>query len=100
MCSCVLCRRLSNQARSRARNGRPARHDGRFPVRTSWDFGRFGSWNRFNHSGSAARTCRISRCTGLVASDRLRPSRFAGRRSLSAIGQASADRREATRIAV
>jgi hypothetical protein len=47
-------------------------------MRSAWNFGGLGDWNRFVHSGPAARTRWIFRCTRLVASDCLRPRRSAG----------------------
>ena len=98
--SCVLCRRLFDQARACARNGGPTRHDCRLSVRASWNPGRFSHWNYFSRPGSSAGTCWIRNCTRLVASDCLLPRRVAGRSSVCAIRQTSADRWQATRIAI
>src|SRR5439155_6084606 len=66
MSSCGLCRRLFDQASSRAGNGGPARHDRLFPMHASWNFGGLNNWNHFVHPGSAASTCWILHCAGLA----------------------------------
>ena len=65
--------------------GRRARHDYRLFVRPSWNFGGFSNRNRLSCPGPSAKTCRISYCTGLVASRGLYDCRIVSRHSLFAL---------------